>query len=83
LKQLTWRNIRRGMRIFSRIIWHVGLRSDYRRHFWKMFWRLIWRGQVETIFQVTIVAHHLISYTREALQGKGQASNYSLQMVED
>jgi hopanoid C-2 methylase len=83
LKQLTWRNLRRAMRIFSRIIWHVGLRSNYRRHFWKMFWSLIWRGQVETIFQITIVAHHLISYTREALEGRGQASNYSLRMVED
>jgi hypothetical protein len=38
---------------------------------------------LETIFHVTIVAHHLISYTREALQGRGQASNYSLQTVED
>jgi radical SAM superfamily enzyme YgiQ (UPF0313 family) len=83
LQQLTWRNVRRGARIFSRIFWHVGLRSDYRRHFWKMFWSLIWRGQVETIFQIAIVSHHLITYTREALQGKGQASNYSLQRVED
>ncbi len=82
-RQLTWRNARRGVRIFSRIIWHIGLRSDYRRHFWRMFWSLIWRGQVETIFQITIVSHHLITYTREALQGRGQASNYSLQTVED
>jgi hypothetical protein len=44
---------------------------------------IIWRGQLETMFQVTIVAHHLISYTREALQGRGQASNYSLQTVEE
>jgi radical SAM superfamily enzyme YgiQ (UPF0313 family) len=83
LRQLTWRNARRAVRIFSRIVWHVGLRSDYRRHFWKMFWTLIWRGQIETIFHITIVAHHLISYTRQALQGRGQASNYSLQTVED
>jgi radical SAM superfamily enzyme YgiQ (UPF0313 family) len=82
-RQLTWRNARRGARILSRIIWHVGVRSDYRRHFWKMFWALIWRGQVETIFHITIVAHHLISYTRQALQGRGQASNYSLKTVED
>jgi hopanoid C-2 methylase len=83
LQRLTWRNLRRAVRISSRIFWHVGLRSDYRRHFWKFFWSLIWRGQLETIFQVTIVAHHLISYTREALQGRGQASNYSLRTVEE
>jgi radical SAM superfamily enzyme YgiQ (UPF0313 family) len=83
LQQLTWRNLRRASRIFSRIIWHVGLRSNYRRHFWKMFWTLIRRGEVEAIFHISIVAHHLISYTRQALQGKGQASNYSLQAVEE
>jgi radical SAM superfamily enzyme YgiQ (UPF0313 family) len=83
LQQLTWRNARRGARIFSRILWHVGLRSDYRKHFWKMFWSLIWRGQVETIFQITIVAHHLICYTRQALEGRMHASHYSLQTVEN
>ncbi|MGO8700517.1 MAG: B12-binding domain-containing radical SAM protein [Limisphaerales bacterium] len=82
-QQLTWRNLRRAARISTRIIWHVGLRSDYRRHFWKMFWTLIRRGEVEAIFHISIVAHHLISYTRQALQGKGQASNYSLQTVEE
>jgi hypothetical protein len=67
----------------GRIVWHVGLRSDYRRQFWGMFWTLIRRGELEAIFHITIVAHHLIAYTREALAGKGQASNYSLQKVED
>ena len=48
-----------------------------------MLWTLIRRGELEAIFHITSVAHHLIAYTREALQGKGQASNYSLQCVED
>jgi hopanoid C-2 methylase len=82
-QQLTWRNVRRALRILSRILWHVGLRSDYRRHFWRMFWTLIRQGELEAIFHITVVAHHLIAYTREALQGKGQASNYSLQRVGD
>jgi hopanoid C-2 methylase len=76
-RQLTWRNVRRAGRILSRIVWHVGLRSNYRRHFWKMFWALIRRGELEAIFHITIVAHHLICYTREALAGTAQASNYS------
>jgi hypothetical protein len=42
-----------------------------------MFWALSRRGELEAIFHITIVAHHLIAYTREALQGRGQASNYS------
>jgi hopanoid C-2 methylase len=82
-QQLTWRNLRRASRILSRIVWHVGLRSNYRWQFWRMFWRLLRRGQIEAIFHITIVAHHLIAYTCEALQGRGQASNYSLQRMED
>jgi hopanoid C-2 methylase len=79
--QLTWRNLRRGVRILSRILWHIGLRSDYRKHFWRMFRTLIRRGEMEAIFHISIVAHHLICYTREALAGKGQASNYSVQPI--
>ena len=81
-QQLTWRNLRRGGHILSRIFWHVGLRSNYRRQFWRMFWILIRRGELELIIHISIVAHHLIAYTREALQGKGQASNYSLRTVD-
>jgi len=82
-KQVTWRNLRRAGRILSRMFWHVGCRSHYRGHFWRMFWFMIRRGELESIFHITTVAHHLIQYTREALVGKGQASNYSLQCVDD
>ena len=37
-KQATWDNISRAIKIFGRIIWRVGIRSDYRRLFWKMAW---------------------------------------------
>ncbi|HWH71748.1 MAG TPA: DUF4070 domain-containing protein, partial [Candidatus Sulfotelmatobacter sp.] len=80
-RQLTWRNLRRALLILSRIFWQVGWRSHYRRQFWPLCWTLLRRGDLEGLFQANIVAHHLISYTREALQGKGQASNYSLQQV--
>lgn len=78
----TWHNCRGAMRILRRIVWHVGVRSDYRRHFWAMAGRLLPRGELEALFHITLVAHHLITYTREALAGRGQASNYSLQRVE-
>ncbi len=77
--QLTARNLRRAVRITSRLIWHVGLRSHYRRHFWKMFWSQIRKGEVEIIFHIAIVSHHLITYARHAVEGKMQASHYSLQ----
>ena len=82
LKQATWRNIRRAVRIFSRLIWHVGIGSDYRRLFWKMAWKELKQGHVENVFAIAIVAHHLITYARECTRGKMQSSNYSMRQVE-
>ncbi|MCE0498288.1 MAG: DUF4070 domain-containing protein [Methylacidiphilales bacterium] len=82
LKQATWANIMRALGIFRRIIWSVGIRSDYRRHFWKMAWTELKQGNVETMFQVAMVAHHLITYARECTRGKMQSSNYSIRRVE-
>jgi radical SAM superfamily enzyme YgiQ (UPF0313 family) len=82
LSQATWPNIRRALGIFRRIIWRVGIRSDYRRLFWRMAWTELKQGNVETMFQVAMVAHHLITYARECTQGKMQSSNYSIRRVE-
>lgn len=83
LAQATWPNIKRALGIFRRIIWRVGIRSDYRRLFWKMAWHELKQGNVETVFQVAMVAHHLITYARECTQGKMQSSNYSIRRVEE
>jgi radical SAM superfamily enzyme YgiQ (UPF0313 family) len=83
LSQATWPNIRRALGIFRRIIWRVGICSDYRAEFWKMAWTELKRGNVETMFQVAMVAHHLITYARECTQGKMQSSNYSIRRVEE
>ena len=83
LKQATWYNVTRALGIFRRIIWQVGVRSDYRAQFWKMAWTELKQGNVETMFQVAMVAHHLITYARECTQGKMQSSNYSVRRVED
>jgi radical SAM superfamily enzyme YgiQ (UPF0313 family) len=83
LTQATWPNIKRALGIFRRIIWRVGIRSDYRRHFWKMAWTELKQGNVETMFQVAMVAHHLITYARACTQGKMQSSNYSIRRIEE
>jgi len=82
LRQATFANLRRAAGIFGRIIWRVGIRGDYRRLFWKMAWTELSRGNVETMFQVAMVAHHLITYARECTEGKMQSSNYSVRRVE-
>jgi radical SAM superfamily enzyme YgiQ (UPF0313 family) len=83
MSQATWPNIRRALGIFRRIIWRVGICSDYRRHFWHMAWTELKQGNVETMFQVAMVAHHLITYARECTEGKMQSSNYSIRRVEE
>ncbi len=83
LKQATWSNLSRALGIFRRIVWRVGIRSDYRALFWKMAWTELKQGNVETMFQVAMVAHHLITYARECTQGKMQSSNYSIRRVEE
>lgn len=82
LKQVTPRNIRRAVKIFSRLIWQVGIGSGYRRLFWQMTWRELKQGQVENIFSIAVVAHHLITYAGECTRGKMQSSNYSMRQVE-
>ncbi len=83
LAQATWPNIKRALGIFRRILWRVGVCSDYRKLFWKMMWHELKQGNIETIFQVAMVAHHLITYARECTQGKMQSSNYSIRRVEE
>ena len=83
LSQATWYNVTRALGIFRRILWRVGVQSDYRREFWKMAWTELRQGNVETMFQVAMVAHHLITYARECTQGKMQSSNYSIRRIED
>jgi radical SAM superfamily enzyme YgiQ (UPF0313 family) len=81
-KQATARNLKRAFRIFSRLFWRVGLWGNYRRLFWKMAWQQLKQGKVEDVFAIAIVAHHLITYSRECTEGKMQSSNYSMRQVE-
>jgi radical SAM superfamily enzyme YgiQ (UPF0313 family) len=74
--QITWRNLKRFIGVSWRMFWIVGF-SDYRRYFWAMFWRQLRLGNIETIIQVGMVAHHLILYARDCTRDRMQASNYS------
>ena len=77
LNQLTWANVRRMVEVFARIAWQVGICSDYRGEFWKMAWRELRQGNVESVFQIAMVAHHLITFGRECLTRDVQVSAYS------
>ncbi len=83
LDQLTWANVRRAVEVFSRTAWRVGICSDYRGQFWKMAWRELRQGNIESVFQIAMVAHHLITFGRECLTRDVQASAYSARRREE
>lgn len=76
------RNVRRGLVMLSRIFWKVGVRGDYRRQFWRFAWRRLKAGDVMTLIAVSLVAHHLIVFARDASSGRQNASHYSPKLRE-
>ncbi|SFV37105.1 B12-binding domain-containing radical SAM protein [Hyphomicrobium facile] len=81
-QRLSFRNIRRAVYMLCRIIWEVGVRSDYRAEFWKFARPLLRRGDIENLIAVPLVAHHLIMFSREAVAGRRNASHYSARLLE-
>ncbi|KQP58783.1 MULTISPECIES: B12-binding domain-containing radical SAM protein [unclassified Methylobacterium] len=75
--KLTRTNLRRGLILGFNIAVRVGLLSDYRRVFWRAAAHALKRGQIEAVFNMGFVAHHLIRFTREALRGEHNASFYA------
>jgi len=70
-------NIKRAIRIMANLVTRVGMFSDYRDVFWKMAKPALKRGDVEQMIHVGLVSHHLITFAREAAEGKQNASFYS------
>ena len=79
-QRLSWRNIRKGATLLAKIAWKVGVRSDYRREFWKFAWPKLKRGQIEPVIAVGLVSRHLIRFAREAAAGAMNASHYSARL---
>jgi radical SAM superfamily enzyme YgiQ (UPF0313 family) len=75
--KLTFANLRMGAVLASRIVVRLGLKSDYRRHYWRAAGHALRRGQIDAVMGMGFVAYHLIQFTREALRGEQNASFYS------
>lgn len=75
--KLTRANLRRGWIMGRNIIWQLGIKADYRGPFWRSAWHALKKGQIEAIFNMGFVCHHLIRFTREALRGEHNASFYA------
>ena len=55
----------------------VGLKSDYRRAFWRAAGYALRRGRIDAVLSMGFMAYHMIHFTREALRGDQNASFYS------
>src|SRR5215472_16034921 len=77
LRRLAPRSIRRGLGIFARIFWRIGVQSDYRHAFWRMAWQMLGSGRFEQFVHSTVVSYHLIEFARECLVGRPEPSFYA------
>jgi hopanoid C-2 methylase len=75
--KLNWPNLRRAAVLVYNVLVQVGLKSDYRRPFWRAARHALRRGQIEAVLSIGFMAHHMIQFTREALRGDQNASFYS------
>ncbi len=76
-QRLALANILKGFEILARILWIVGICGDYRRTFWKFALPRLLLGKIEPVLSVSLLAHHLIMFARDACNGRGNASHYS------
>jgi len=83
LREPSWPNLRRGLIMIGRLFWHVGVRGSYRRSFWRFAWKRLRRGQIDDLIMVTLIAHHLILFAREASSGRRDASHYAFKPREN
>src|SRR5215470_18019531 len=75
--RLSLANLKFGAVFAARIVYYVGIKSDYRRPFWRAARRALRHGQVDAVFSMAFIGHHLIEFTRQALRGEQNASFYS------
>jgi radical SAM superfamily enzyme YgiQ (UPF0313 family) len=76
-QRASWANVRMGIGILGRVVWKIGVRSSYRRTFWRLAWPALKAGRIEAVIHVAVVSHHLIAFTRDCVRGLGESSFYA------
>jgi len=75
--KLSLKNLWKGVSTLARLIYTVGIASDYREIFWRMAKPALKDLDIETVIHVSLVSHHMIQFSREAEAGYQNASFYS------
>ena len=75
--RLSAANLFTALRMAANLLVRVGIFADYRKHFWRVVGRELAQGHIEAAFNIALVAHHLITFSRAALAGTQNASFYS------
>jgi hypothetical protein len=75
--QLTKANLRRAAVLIYNVVVELGIKSDYRRVFWRAALHALRRGRIDAVLAMGFMSYHLIQFTREALRGDQNASFYS------
>jgi hopanoid C-2 methylase len=70
-------NILLAVTTLARIVWRIGVRSKYRRTFWRLALPALRAGRIDEVIHVAVVSHHLIEFTRDCLRGAGESSFYA------
>lgn len=76
-RKVSFADIRMGMATLARVLWTCGVKSSYRKTFWAFAWPRLKKLDIERVIAVGLVCHHLITFAREAAQGRQNASFYS------
>jgi hopanoid C-2 methylase len=75
--RLSRRNLRRGATLLAKIVFHVGIRGDYRRIFWRFAVKALRAGRIAELISSSLVAHHMIRFAGECTEGRQNAAFYA------
>ena len=78
--KLTFVNVWRGVSTLAKLMVKVGILGNYRKTFWGMAWPALKSLDIETVIHVSLVAHQMISFAREAEAGYENAGFYSTKL---
>lgn len=72
----SWADVKYGLSVLAAVFWHVGLRSHYRRRFWRTAWAALRQGRLTELVSLAFQAHHMILYAIECTREEACSSNY-------